>query len=277
METIHLKNTDIEINYELVGNGQKTLVFVHGNSSCKEAFAAQMAKFAAGEYSVLAFDLPGHGSSANATNPEKTYNMPSYAQLCAELIKALGIKEHIIVGWSLGGNSALEMAGNDNVAPDNDLKGIFIFGAPPVGPGPENLQDAYLPATFASAVGEAEASDEQIKQYVQMVYGTLDPMPQVLIDAAKRADGLARMYMVQHWIGGVSGHKQIDTIANWEKPIAVLHGVQDPFVSLPYLKSAPWKNLWRGQVFEMDCGHAPFAEMPDDFNAYLADFAKDVF
>lgn len=277
METIELRDAGIAINYLLKGNGERTLVFVHGNSSCKEAFDKQIENFANGEFSVLAFDLPGHGASANASNPDLTYNMPSYALIAAELIKSLGIKDHIIIGWSLGGNSALEMAGNDLVSNDENLKGIFIFGAPPVGPGPENLQEAYLPATFASAVGEAEASDEQIKQYVQMVYGTLDPVPQILIDAAKRADGLARMYMVQHWIGGVSGHKQIETIANWEKPIAVLHGVQDPFVSLPYLKSAPWKNLWRGQVFEMDCGHAPFVEMPYDFNSHLADFAKDVF
>lgn len=277
METIRLKSTEIEIDYIFKGNGENTLVFIHGNSSCKEAFAEQIANFAESEFSVLAFDLPGHGASANASNPEATYNMPSYAQIAAELVKALGIKAYIIIGWSLGGNTALEIAGNDLAIPDADLKGIFIFGAPPVGPGPENLQDAYLPATFASAVGEAEASEEQIRQYIQMVYGTLNPVSQVLIEAAKRADGFARMYMVQHWIGGISGHKQIDTIANWEKPIAVLHGVQDPFVSLPYLKSAPWKNLWRGQVFELDCGHAPFAEMPDAFNSYLADFAKDVF
>lgn len=278
MEKIKLPKANIELCYNYMKKSDKTLVFIHGNSSCKEAFKEQFSHFSNSNYSLLTFDLPGHGEGENSSAPEITYNMPSYAEITKELIHALGIKDHIVIGWSLGGNTALEMAGQDIANENPNFKGILIFGAPPVGPGTENIEKAYLPATFTSAVGEANPTQEMINNYVQMVYGTLSPLPDELIKAAMRADGKAREFMVNHWMGGVGGHKQIETIANWKKPIAVIHGNQDPFVSLEYLKTVNWQNLWKKQVFEMeDCSHAPFIENPNVFNNYLSDFASDVF
>lgn len=259
-------------------NDLGTLVFIHGNSSCKEAFTKQIDFFKAKGFGVLAIDLPGHGASANAEDPVAVYTMPNYAQILETAISALVGGDYVVVGWSLGGNIALEMAGNDLQTENKAMKGIFIFGAPPVGPGMLNIEKAYLPATFASAVGDANPSEAQIKEYIQMVYGTLDPVPNELIAAAKRADGRARETMAGHWMGGGDGHIQNDTIANWKKPIGVLHGNQDPFVSLDYLKEANWRNLWRGQIHEIsESGHAPFIEFPQVFNEYLEQFAKETF
>ena len=152
----------------------------------------------------------------------------------------------------------------------------MIFGAPPVGPGMKNLEKAYLPATFESAVGENDTPREQIDAFVKSVYGTLDPIPNFFYECAHRTEGKAREIMVGHWMGGTDGHKQYDTIAKWEKPICVLHGNLDPFAALDYLRDAPWKNLWRDQVFELPTiGHAPFAEHPESFNILLEKFAAD--
>ncbi len=275
-------NNFIEINgvklaYKFMPNGQKTIVFIHGNSSCKEAFKHQIEYFSKNNYGVLAIDLPGHGASENASIPENVYTMPHYAKNLMSAIKSIVKGDFIVVGWSLGGNTALEMAGNDIANPDSNFKGIFIFGAPPVGPGEDRLFEAYLPATFASAVGEAAPTDEMIANYISAVYGTLNPVPSELIDAAKRADGKARETMVKNWIGGTDGHKQIETIANWEKPIAVLHGHQDIFVNLEYLHTAPWKNIWHNKVIDMPkTGHAPFLEDAETFNKHLEDYAYKV-
>ncbi|MBN8648909.1 MAG: alpha/beta hydrolase [Caulobacterales bacterium] len=277
MENNFIEINGIKLAYNVTGNGAKTIVFIHGNSSSKNAFKNQIEYFSKNNYGVLAIDLPGHGASENAPIPNNVYTMPNYAKILMGAIKAIVKGDFIVVGWSLGGNIAFEMAGNDIVNPDNNFKGIFVFGAPPVGPGQEKLFEAYLPATFASAVGEAEPTDEMIANYISAVYGTLDPVPSELITAAKRADGIARMTMVNHWVSGTDGHKQIETIANWEKPIAVLHGHKDIFVNLEYLRTAPWKNLWGEKILEMkNIGHAPFLEDANTFNQYLKDFAYEV-
>ena len=277
MENNFIEINGIKLAYNLIGNGAKTIVFIHGNSSSKDAFKNQIEYFSKNNYGVLAIDLPGHGASENAPIPNNVYTMPNYAKILMGAIKAIVKGDFIVVGWSLGGNTAFEMAGNDIVNPDNNFKGIFVFGAPPVGPGAEKLMEAYLPATFASAVGEAEPTDEMIADYISAVYGTLNPVPSELITAARRADGIARMTMVNHWVGGTDGHKQIETITNWEKPVAVLHGNQDIFVNLEYLRTAPWKNLWGATILEMkNTGHAPFLEDVDSFNKHLEAYASQV-
>ena len=266
----------IDLSYQKQGQGGTTLVLLHGNSGCKDVFENQFYHFEGSTYTVLALDLPGHGASDNALSPESTYTIPGYAQLINKALDALEIGEHIIVGWSLGGNIALEMAGTDLATPNPAFKGIMIFGAPPVGPGMENLDKAYLPATFESAVGDDDTSSQQIDAFVKAIYGTLKPIPKTFYQCAHRTEGKAREIMVGHWMGGNDGHKQYETIASWTKPISVVHGNLDPFVALDYLKHAPWKNLWRGKVFELpDVGHAPFVEDPATFNMLLELFAAD--
>ncbi|MDQ7018553.1 MAG: alpha/beta hydrolase [Robiginitomaculum sp.] len=254
------------------GTAPKTLVFLHGNSGCKDVFFKQFLHFKNTHFSALAIDLPGHGQSDNACTPETTYTIPGYADLIAKLIKALGIRAYILIGWSLGGNIALEMAGAGNAA-----KGLMIFGAPPVGPGMENIDKAYLPATFETAIGNSQATKDDIMAYVRSIYGTLDPIPETFYQCALRTEGKARQIMVEHWMGGNDGYNQYQTAAQWENPICVVHGEQDPFVSLEYLTTLPWRNLWRDKIFtRANCGHAPFIEAPAYFNTLLEEFAKHV-
>ncbi len=260
------------ISYQRQGNDDPTLVLLHGNSGCKQVFHHQFAHFSHSRFSVLAIDLPGHGGSADAIAPERTYTIPGYAQCVDAVLQGLDIQNFILVGWSLGGNIALEMAASGTLA-----KGLMIFGAPPVGPGMDNIDKAYLPATFETAIGDSQAGRDDIDAYVRAVYGTLDPLPQDYYDCAYRTHGLAREIMVNHWMGGTDGYDQRQSVARLSLPICVAHGTADPFVSLDYLQAAPWKNLWNGAVFQfLSTGHAPFVEDPDSFNVLLEKFASDV-
>ncbi len=284
MKTGSINIEGVKLAYRQQGRGPATIIFIHGNSSCKDAFTRQFdhfkrppfSLFGKPNYRIIAFDLPGHGQSSNAVTPETTYTFPGYAQILNQAINRLGIKNYILAGWSLGGNIALEMAGGDLQSPNSAFKGLMIFGAPPVGPGPENVEKAFLPATLESAVGSSQATEEQLAAFVKAAYGTLDPIPDIYYQCAKRTDAIAREVMVSHWFSGIGGHRQIETVAKWQKPICVVHGIQDVFVALDYLKQAPWKNLWQNKIFELpQCGHAPFLEDPDAFNAILENFIRD--
>lgn len=266
------------ISYRRQGESSTAVILLHGNSGSKEVFAKQFEHFADSPYALVAIDLPGHGESGNAVDPEATYTIPGYAGIVNQVLQDLSIRRFVIAGWSLGGNIALEMAGRDCADQNAGFVGLMIFGAPPVGPGPEDAERAFLPATFESAVGAADATREQIDDYVGLIYGALDPVPASFFECAHRTEGIARENMVNHWFSGASGHKQVETVSTWEKPICVVHGNLDDFVSLEYLKTTPWRNLWRGQVQEMQhCGHAPFLENPTVFNDTLEDFVTDVF
>jgi pimeloyl-ACP methyl ester carboxylesterase len=107
------------------GDGAPVLL-VHGNSACKEIFERQFDSPLARRFRLIAFDLPGHGASSDARDPERTYCMPGYADVAIELLTQLGVARFAVFGWSLGGHIGIEM-----LARDVDIVGLAITGTPP--------------------------------------------------------------------------------------------------------------------------------------------------
>ena len=91
------------------GGAGPAVLFVHGNSSCKEIFARQLESPLFSRRRLIAFDLPGHGESANAPEPERSYSIHGFADAAIALLGALAIERASVVGWSLGGHVALEL------------------------------------------------------------------------------------------------------------------------------------------------------------------------
>jgi RNA polymerase sigma factor (sigma-70 family) len=93
-----MKTTTLEslsgkiVCHDSEGTG-RTLVLVHGNSASSKAFAKQFDSTLGAKHRVIAFDLPGHGESDNATDPAATYNMPGYARVLRDVVKQLGVED----------------------------------------------------------------------------------------------------------------------------------------------------------------------------------------
>ena len=95
----------IDLYYEKNGDGQPVL-FIHGlGSSCRD-WEMQTPSFSK-QYQVISFDLRGHGQSQKPPGP---YTMLLFAADTAELIKSLGVKPVHVVGISLGGMIAFQLA-----------------------------------------------------------------------------------------------------------------------------------------------------------------------
>src|SRR5215469_6903246 len=85
------------------------VLLIHGNSFCRGVFRNQMQGKIAKDRRLIAFDLPGHGQSSNAPDPQRTYTRPGLADAAIELLDKLGVAEAIVFGWSLGGHIGIEM------------------------------------------------------------------------------------------------------------------------------------------------------------------------
>ena len=89
--------------YRIAGSGPP-VVLIHGmiNSSRHwERVALQLA----GEYTVIAPDLIGHGDSAT---PRGDYSLGAHAASIRDLLAAIGVRRATIVGHSLGGGVAMQ-------------------------------------------------------------------------------------------------------------------------------------------------------------------------
>ncbi len=96
---------DINLYYEMAGEGPP-LVFVHGLGSSSRDWAFQVDCFAA-EYRVITVDVRGHGKSDKPPGP---YSVPMFAADIAGLLKALQIPAVHVVGLSMGGMIAFQLA-----------------------------------------------------------------------------------------------------------------------------------------------------------------------
>ena len=138
--TIHKIDTDFgTIAVQDSGGSGRPLVMIHGNSACKEVFDQQFTAPDLQGFRLIAPDLPGHGASDDAPNPESAYTFAGYAAALETVLAALDIEAPVVFGWSLGGHAALEMAGRNKAR----LAGILISGTPPITPVMEDLMAAF--------------------------------------------------------------------------------------------------------------------------------------
>lgn len=92
--------------FEQAGAGEPPLVFLHGFACNRTFLAPQMAHFAAG-HRVVSVDFLGHGDS---DKPRRAYRIPGFAAEVARLLEHLDLRGVVVVGHSMGGSVALELA-----------------------------------------------------------------------------------------------------------------------------------------------------------------------
>lgn len=96
---------DIDVYYEVHGDGPP-LVFVGGLGVDLTVFAPFVAQLARG-FRVLTFD---HRGAGRTDKPDIVYSIPMMAEDTAGLMDALGLARAHVVGVSMGGRIAMELA-----------------------------------------------------------------------------------------------------------------------------------------------------------------------
>jgi esterase len=95
------------VNYQIHSDSpdKPWLMLIHGLFGSLDNLSALRRQFTE-SFQVLSVDLPDHGKSAFT----ETFSFEKYATLICELVDKLGIKQLGIVGHSLGGKVAMQIA-----------------------------------------------------------------------------------------------------------------------------------------------------------------------
>ena len=96
---------NVKIAYNVIGQGDQTLVFVHG-WSCDKSYWNKQIPILKDQYKIITIDLAGHGESG--TNRSE-YTMGNYAHDILTVIKHLDLDNVIFVGHSMGAGIVLEV------------------------------------------------------------------------------------------------------------------------------------------------------------------------
>jgi pimeloyl-ACP methyl ester carboxylesterase len=95
----------VEVYYEIHGEGEP-LVLLHGGFGLIEMFGPNLPALAAGRQ-VIGVDLQGHGRTLPFDRP---MSFEAMATDVAELITYLGFEKADVMGYSMGGSTALRLA-----------------------------------------------------------------------------------------------------------------------------------------------------------------------
>ncbi len=103
----HLTLHGHDVAYRLAGEEHDaTILLIHGMAGSSDTWRRVMPALAE-HYRVVAPDLPGHGAS---DKPPGDYSLGAYANVLRDLLTALEIERVTVVGQSLGGGVAMQLA-----------------------------------------------------------------------------------------------------------------------------------------------------------------------
>jgi len=254
MQGMHVQSfDDVSIVYDMKGEGEPTLVFIHGWCCNRGQWENQVPEFAQ-DHRVVALDLAGHGDSGNN---RAAWTIPDYARDVEAVVTHLDLDDVILVGHSMGGPVALIAAAR---MPDRVI-GVI---------GVDTLQDAefeFPPGMIEQFAGMFEADFEgAMEQFFDNMYPKDEPhnrdvADRLMRDAMENDPQMAADLMRQF---GVLESRKIFAAC----PVAI-YCINDDAPNQTFAERNRKYNP-RFHVVEMhDISHWPHLEKPAAFNALL--------
>ncbi len=256
----------IRLHYAEAGEGP-ALVLLHGLSATHANWEFTMPAFA-DRWRVVAPDLPGHGRSAK---PDAPYTIDFYAGVVRSLGRELGIREAVVVGNSLGGQIALELA----ISYPRWTRAL-VLAAPAGGFGAPVQALRWAVAAAARPALLRVALPWALERCVfDPSLPACDTRRRILAERLADEDYPSFARAVARSLSGsiAAGRQPLQRIG---QPTLLVWGRDDRLVGLAgsrrLVRAVPHARL---AVLER-CGHLPMLERPAEFNRILADFLRVV-
>ncbi len=272
--TDYLETKDgAKIHYEEQGAGQPILL-VHG-WLCSSRFWRKNVPELAKSFRVVTFDLRGHGNSSKTL---AGHTIAQYARDVRELVEHLGLREAVLVGWSMGGPVVLSYY--EQYGSDGRLKALGLVDCSPFPFSPadwnshalRNYNYDGLNATLADHAADPRkfAGAFTTRMFKQKPSG------------ADMEWVVEEMMKTPTWIAGavysdfvMSDHAR--SLPAIKVPVIVLSADSGVFkngiamgkaiaAQVPHATFVPFE----------DAGHILFYEQPRKFNAALAEFVQSL-
>lgn len=255
--SIKIRNNQVEINYYLHGEGDTTLLFLHGWCIDKAYWNNQINHFSK-KYTTLALDLPGFGKS---TANRKNWTIEEYAEDVNSFIDALRLRNVVLIGHSMSGEIMIQtaMLNNPNII---GLIGVDNFKALDVAFTPEQMKQM----TDFLALLQNDFKNSAPVYADLMLFHPMTPI--AIKDRVKNdfanSDAQTGYESLMNYIQFSTTEAQI-----LEKLNFTLNLINCDYY--PTNEDGLKNHCRKGYNIEMiaDSGHYPMIEKPDEFNRVL--------
>lgn len=255
--------------FERLGTGPD-IVLLHGwglHGGIWSASAESLPQYLAQRYQVTTIDLPGHGYSDDGNDG---FTMMSATSAIAELIPA----EATIIGWSLGGMMALQLALD---RPDLVQHLVLISSTACFRQAPDWQAAMTASALHGFAAALLENQHDTVQRFLALqVRGSNNERQQLrLLKQAIAARPPARREALR---SGLAILEQVDLrprLGELKQPCLLLYGQHDRIV--PPAAGAAMDKLLPNACHHIlaGAGHAPFLADPETTLHLIEDFLDD--
>lgn len=267
---------DVPLNVVMTGNRSgRPVVFVHGIGQSYLAFENQLRSSLQRSFFLVAFDLRGHGNSGKPWNPESYSDRGIWAADLDSVIRGLGLRAPLLVGWSYGTLVVLDYV---RVHGTRDLGGIVLTGAYGGLVKPDTRRAPPPDPAFARLRDDLASADLERKWRAALAmttYLTAHPMPTPWKERAAAMSLLlpqtarAGMYL--------QPFDNTDLIPALQAvPMRFMIGAKDASAreddGRQLVAALPRARL---VMYPAD-GHSVFIESPERFNRELSEFANSL-
>lgn len=244
-----------ELRYTRTGSGEP-LVLIHGIGHRRQAWDPVVGLLAA-SYDVFAIDLAGFGESPGLPD-DMRYSMDNACQNLADNFAAWGIDRPHVVGNSLGGALALELAARGHARSATALSPAGFFR------GPDRLValvvlvllkiTSYLPAAVVAPAMKSAAVRRALGRSL-FEHGDRLTAEDFLGDTAALRDGVGFFPVLREGVTYAFGEK-IDV------PVTIAWGTRDKILLYGQSGLAAERLPQAHHVALPGCGHVPMIDDP---------------
>jgi non-heme chloroperoxidase len=252
------------------------VVFSHGWPLNSDSWESQMIFLASNGYRVVAHDRRGHGRSSQ---PWDGNDMDHYADDLAAVVKALGLKNITLVGFSTGGGEVARYIGRHGTA--GVKKAVLVSAVTPL-----MLKTATHPGGLPIEVFDniRKASlDNRSQLYLDIASG---PFFGFNRPGAKVSEGLVQSFWAQ---GMQAGHKNTydsieafsatdfrEDLKKFDVPTLIIHGDDDQIVPIDAAGRAAAKLIKNAKLIVYPGAPHGLADTHKDrLNQDLLEFLKN--
>lgn len=249
-----------------------TIFFIHGNSGSSASWKNQLESNKLSDFRMIAIDLPGHGNSDAALNPENDYSPITLGTTMAAAVTTIAKnRPYLLVGFSLGTNIVGEMLSN-HLNP----VGIALISSCAI-ETISDLQHVFLPNPLGGLLFNDTCPVEDLNQLAAacFYFQTQPAVEQFKADFQKTKQPFRSALGKKAAEGAVSN--ELESINNTALPLLIVFGKEDQILNVNYLDKIEL-SLLNNTIFKLpEAGHFVQVDQSDAVNKLLSDYAHKQF
>ncbi len=273
---ISLSN-NITLAYVDEGNGDNTIIFIHGLGSYIPAWKKNITELKK-HYRCIAIDLPGYGKSSKGLY---SGSMEFYADVVSEFLTKLNIEKAVIAGHSMGGQIAMTLA----LKYPNIVEKLILVDPAGFEYFTDGQKDWFRDVMTVNLVNLTPANVVRENIYVNFYDMPEDAefmvTDRLALRGAKDFDKYS--YAVVRSVHGMVDEPVYSIMNRIKQPTLIVFGENDNLIPNRFLNPGTTKEIAEyghsqipnsELVLIKNCGHFAQFEKPEEFNNAVINFLK---